>query len=274
MKLKVSQLQAPVIAGVVNQSTVAGAMSEIKNCTFSGASMIDLHLECLSCADEDGLKKIMDSTKLPVLALHYPKALPENEEDNDSFEAARTERMLEAVRAGAAGIDMQGYTFHLPSKSGFWGEDRASFTKGNPKEVVTDERIIAKQCDLIERVHALGGEVLMSCHPDIPMRAEQVVELALFLEARRPDVLKLVTVAKTEEDLYESIRAMMLLKREVKTPVTYHATGQKGALSRIVNPLLGGHIAFCVDRYEERTFVGQPQIGAVREIFDLVKRNV
>ncbi len=270
MKQKITQLKSPAIAGVINQKTVAGAISKIKNCIFAGASMIDLHLECLSYEGEADLKKIMNSSKLPVLALNYSKEIPE---DDELFEVARTESLLEALRSGAAGIDMQGYTFHRPSKSGFYGEDRYSFTKGSPKEVVTDAAVISRQCDLIERVHALDGEVLLSCHPDIPMRAEDVVELALFLEERRPDVLKIVTVAKTEEDLYESIRAMLLLKKEVRTPITYLATGAAGSLSRIVNPLLGAHIAFCVDRYEEQTFVGQPQISAMRDIFDKVERN-
>ena len=35
-----------------------------------------------------------------------------------------TQAMIDAVKAGAAGIDMQGYSFHLPSKSGFYGEDK------------------------------------------------------------------------------------------------------------------------------------------------------
>ena len=42
--------------------------------------------------------------------------------------------------------------------------------------------------------------------------AEQVVELALFLEKRGPDVLKIVTRAENEEQLLESFRAMRLLK--------------------------------------------------------------
>ncbi|MBE6554324.1 MAG: type I 3-dehydroquinate dehydratase [Ruminococcaceae bacterium] len=272
MKQKISELPSPVIAGVVNQRTQAGVISEIKNCIFAGASIIDLHLEWLAHLEEQELKKIMDSSRLPVLALHYPKTI--DEENAEQAEKLRTERLLQAVQAGAAGLDMQGYTFHLPSKSGFYGEDRYSFTKGNPKEVVTDAAVIGKQCDLIERVHAMGKEVLLSCHPGIPMCCDQVVDLALFLEQRHPDIIKIVTVAKTEEDLYESIRTMTVLKKELHTPVTYHATGSAGGLSRIVNPLLGGHIAFCVDRYEEQTFIGQPQIRAMREIVDNVERNL
>ena len=63
---------------------------------------------------------------------------------------------------------------------GFCGEDIYSFTKGNPKEVVTDPEIIEKQCALIDRVHEMGGEVLLSCHPGIQMNTKQVVELALY----------------------------------------------------------------------------------------------
>lgn len=274
MKQKVSELTAPAIAGVVNPKTVREAISQIKNCTFSGADMIDLHLEKLLYSGEDDLCQIIKSTKLPLLALNYSKALPDREEDNDAYEEARVETLLQAVRAGASGIDMQGYTFHLPSKSGFYGDDKYSFTKGAPKEVVTDARIISKQCDLIERVHALDGEVLLSCHPGIQMTCDQVVELALFLEERKPDIIKIVTVAKNEDDVNESIRAMMALKKELKTPVTHLATGSAGLLSRIVNPILGAHIAFCVDQYRDSSFVNQPQIRAMRDIIDNVKRNI
>jgi 3-dehydroquinate dehydratase len=81
-------------------------------------------------------------------------------------------------------------------------------------------------------------------------------------------------VAKNEDDVNESIHAMMALKKELKTPVTHLATGSSGLLSRIVNPILGAHIAFCVDQYRDSSFVNQPQIRAMRDIIDNVKRNV
>ncbi len=154
----------------------------------------------------DALKKIVDSTNLPILALNY----------NNTYEGAnagyteemRVESFLRAVEAGAAGIDMQGYTFHLLSKKGFCGENKYSFTNGNPKEIVTDETVISKQCELIEKVHAMGAEVLLSCHPGIVMNCEQVVELALFLKKRNPDIIKIVTKAENEDDLTESIKTM------------------------------------------------------------------
>ena len=270
MKQKLSQIDAPAVAGVVRAATVRGAIAEIKNCTADGAAMIDLHLSCLGDLDKESLEKIIASSRLPILALNYNNTLLWG--DAGLSEEARVASLLRAVEAGAAGIDMQGYTFHAPSKKSFCGEDTYSFTKGNPKEVVTDGAIIAKQCALIERVHAMGAEVLLSCHPGIVMRSEQIVELALFLEKRSPDIIKIVTKAENEEDLAESIRTMLLLKKEVKPPVAYHANGKAGMLSRIINPLLGGKIAFCVDRYDEGSTMEQIDLRAAAAIVENMRK--
>ncbi|MBE5783803.1 MAG: type I 3-dehydroquinate dehydratase [Clostridiales bacterium] len=264
-----SQLPAPVIAGVVREKNVRSAIAEIRNCLYDGAAMIDLHMSCLENSDEKSLKEIISSSCLPVLALNYnntydwqPAQIPEEE---------RAASLLRAVKAGAAGVDMQGYTFHAPSKTAFYGEDLYSFTKGNPKEVITDEAIIEKQCQLIDQVHSMGAEVLLSCHPGIPMKRDQVVELALFLEKRKPDIIKIVTAATNEEEMLESIQAMIALKKEVRTPVAYHANGNAGSLSRIINPILGGHIAFCVDHYKESSTMGQLDLKAVKSIMEQIE---
>ena len=216
------------------------------------------------------MRKIISSTRLPVLALNYNNTYLW--EKANFSEEERVESMLLAVEAGAAGIDLQGYTYHIPSKTGFCGDDRYSFTKGNPKEIVTDEAIIEKQRMLIEKVHAMGGEVLLSCHPGIPMNCEQVVELAQFLEQRNPDVIKIVTRAETQLDLAESIKTMLVLKETIKTPVTYHAAGKAGMLSRVLNPALGGQIAFCVDRYTESSTMEQLDLETAKQTIENLQR--
>lgn len=270
MKQKLSLIHAPALAGVVREKNAASAIAEIKNCIYDGADMIDLHLSCLDTTQTQDLGRIIASTRLPILALHYNFTYDGGDAGAD--EQARVQCLLRAVEAGAAGIDMQGYTYHLPSKSAFCGEDTYSFTKGNPKEIVTDNAVISKQCELIERVHSAGAEVLLSCHPGIPMTCEQVVELALFLEQRNPDVIKIVTVANNDSDLLESIKTMMTLKKELKTPVSYHASGAAGMLSRILNPILGGQIAFCVDRYNEASVMEQIDLRTAKAIVDGMKR--
>ena len=272
MKQKLSQLTAPALAGVVREKSVLGAIAEIKNCIYDGATMIDLHMSCLEATDVESLKKIITSSKLPLLALNYNSTY--EWADAGFSEEERVACFLRAVEAGVAGIDMQGYTFHLPSKKGFCGEDKYSFTKGNPKEIVTDEAVIAKQCELIDQVHSMGSEVLLSCHPGIPMTSEQVVDLALFLEKRNPDIIKIVTRADSEDDLAESIRTMLLLKKEVKTPISYHANGAAGSLSRIINPLLGGQIAFCVDHYNEGSTLEQIDLRTAAAIVENMKKII
>ena len=267
---RLSELRAPALAGVVKERRIPEAIAAIKNCIYDGADMIDLHLSCLENTETDELKKIITFSKLPVLALNYNTTY---EGENAGYsEDDRADLFLRAVKAGAAGIDMQGYTFHLPSKNEFCGEDKYSFTKGNPKEIITDEEIIAKQCEFIEKVHTMGAEVLLSCHPGIPMTAEQVVDLAHFLEKRNPDIIKIVTKAENEEDLAESIRTMLLLKKEIKTPIAYHANGKAGMLTRIINPLLGGQIAFCVDRYTEASVMEQINLKCANTIVENVKK--
>ena len=270
MNQKLSQIPAPALAGVVKERNVRAAIAEIQNCIYSGATMIDLHMSCLEDSGVDSIKKIVSASRLPILALNYNSRY-----DGTSADLTENERVasfLRAVEAGAAGIDMQGYTFHLPSKKNFCGEDKYSFTKGNPKEIVTDPDIIEKQCELIEKVHAMGAEVLLSCHPGMFMSCEQVVELALFLEKRNPDIIKIVTKAANEDELAECIRTMTVLKKEIKTPISYHSSGRVGMLSRIVNPLLGGQIAFCIDRYCEASTMEQINLRAAAEVLENVRK--
>ena len=269
---KLSTIPAPAVAGVVREATAKAAIAEMKNCCLSGADMIDLHMSCLENYSPKALKSIISATGLPVLALNYNQKADWSQ--LGLTEEERVQTFLDAVAAGAAGIDMQGYTFHTPSKTGFCGEDIYSFTKNNPKEIVTDPEIIEKQCALIRQVHDMGAEVLLSCHPGVAMNTQQVVELALFLEQRNPDIIKIVTHATCEEDLHECIRTMMALKKEVKTPVAYHCNGAAGMASRIINPLLGGQIAFCVDGYNASSTMEQLDLQTVRSMVDGYQKGV
>ncbi len=267
---KLSEITAPALAGVVREKSAKAAIAEIKNCLFDGADMVDLHLSCLENTDLDTLKAIVNSSKLPILALNYNKGY--NWEESGYSEEEREDLFLRAVDAGVAGIDMQGYTFDAKSKTGFYGEDKYSFTKDSPREVVTDETIIAKQCEMIEKVHQKGAEVLLSCHPFVRMNCDQVVDLALFLEQRKPDILKIVTLSESEEDLWECVKTMTVLKKEVKTPISYHVCGKTGVLSRILNPILGGQIAFCVDRYSESSTMEQLDLKTAKTVIDNMKK--
>ena len=267
---KISKIISPAIAGVIREKNERSAIAEIKNCMYDGADMIDVHMSCFDNTDVETLKRIVSSTSLPILALNYN--MDYYWQDMKLTEEERVATFIRAIEAGVAGIDVQGYTFDLNSKNGFCGEDKYSFTKNNPKEIVTDEKVISKQCDLIERAHFNNVEVLLSCHPGIPMNCQQVVDLALFMEKRNPDIIKIVTAATNDDELFESIKTMKVLKQELKLPVSFHTNGSCGALSRIINPALGGHIAFCVDRFNEGSTMEQLDLKTAKIIIDNLKK--
>lgn len=267
MRKSFAAVPAPMLAGVVKERTPREAIARIRNCECHGATGIDLHVSCL--ADEyknvDSIRTIVNACRLPILALHYKLA-----HDGSSFECTEEERtalLMTAIEAGAAAADMQGYTFDLPSKAAFRSEFAHlgySFIKNNPREVVLDEAVIARQMDFIEKIHRAGAEVLLSNHTGVPMTAEELVDLALFVEKRNPDIIKIVTPADTEEQMAEAIRAMVLLKREVKTPVSYHCSGKFGGITRLVNPALGGFMCFCNDTFTANSDMNQPMLEVAK----------
>lgn len=274
MRKSIVSLQKPVYAGVIKERTVKTAVAAIHNCVYKGATGIDLHLSCL---DEEfktieNIRKIVNASKIPVIALNYNLSY-----DNGFYESTEEERtslLLKAAEAGAAAVDIQGYTFDLLSKNGFnlKENNNYSFAKGNPKEIVVDDETISKQIELINKVHGLGAEVILSIHPGIPMAMEQVVDLALFVEKRSPDIIKIVTLAETDEQMIDAFKTMIKLKKEVKTPVSYHCSGSRGALTRIINPILGGSIVFCNERYTLNSDHNQPLLETAKVIIDNLQK--
>ena len=275
MRKSFVKTSTPMLAGVVKEQTPGNAIAAIRNCRYHGATGIDLHLSCL---DEpfrtvDSIRSIVNASALPILALNYNLSY-----DHGIFEATEEERtalLLKAIEAGAAAADIQGYTFDLYAKTNFRAEYASldySFLKCSPKEVVVDDETIGKQVELIEKIHHMGAEVLLSNHTGVAMTTQQVVDLALFLENRKPDIIKIVTPADTEEEMVEAFKTMVALKKEVKTPVSYHCSGSKGALTRIVNPALGGFMCFCNDRYQQNSDPNQPLLETAKSIFDNLKK--
>ena len=65
---------------------------------------------------------------------------------------------------------------------------------------------------------------------------------------------------------------MTLLKKELKTPVSYHASGKAGIITRIINPVLGGQIAFCVDRYTDASVMEQINLKCANTIMENIKK--
>ena len=246
MKKRFSDSAKPLIVGVVKERTPTDALAKIRDYRENGATAIDLHLSCLEKEYKTvtAMKTIADGTDLPILALNYSRRydwteIAENEED-------RLKLLMLGLEAGMSAIDLLGYSFDARAKQKFVGEDVYSFTKNNPLEIITDKKIIAKQKELIDRVHDMGKEVLISTHPDIPMNCDQVIDLVCFLAERNPDVIKLVTRCVTDDDLTEAFYTMRrLAKLDLRQKISFHCCGESGRTTRLINPLLGSYMCFC-----------------------------
>lgn len=246
MNKRFSSSKVPLLAGVVKERTVKTALDKIHYFEENGATAIDLHLSCLD--DEyktvEGIKQIVDGTSLPILALNYSRRYDWTEIDES--EEDRAELLLKAVEAGVDAVDLLGYSFDVASKEKFVGEDKYSFTKNNPLEIVTDEQVVEKQKSFIDRVHGAGKEVLLSTHPNIPMNGEQVIDLVKFLAERNPDIIKIVTRCNTEAELTEAFETMRRLTAlNLPQKISFHCCGEMGRMTRLVNPILGSYMCFC-----------------------------
>lgn len=146
---------------------------------------------------------------------------------------ALTEQMLLAIECGAVLFDMRGDLF-APSEH----------------EITYDTAAIAKQKEVADTVHRLGGEVLISSHVLEYLPADKVLELSLAHSERGADISKIVTDAADELQLAEAFRAELLLNAEVPIKTLFLVNGAKSRLHRVMGPALGSCMYLNVIDYE------------------------
>ena len=66
--------------------------------------------------------------------------------------------------------------------------------------------------------------------------------------------------------------AGVVKEKGTKAAIAYHANGKAGMLTRIINPLLGGQIAFCVDHYTEASVMEQIDLRTAATVVQNVKK--
>ena len=277
MRASFTKAKAPVLASVVKERTVRDAICAIRSSEYAGATAIDLHVSTLDpeFKNTESIKKILDCTKLPVLILNYNHTY-----EIETYDATEEERvgLLEmGAAAGASAVDIQGYTFNLDVKHNFvdtYATDDMLFAAKKPKEVALDPETVQKQIEFIDRMHAQGTEVLLSCHTQVNLNTEEALCLAKLLEKRNPDVIKLVMPCDTDEELIEQFKTMITLKKEISCPVHFHCTGAKGKVTRVVNPLLGAHLAFCIERYGINQSTDQLDLRTYSQAIELLERGL
>lgn len=269
-------LPKPFIVSVVGDKNPDGAIATIKRAEYDGADAYDLHLMNLERKYHNvkDLRSIITTTSKPVLLLYYRWTMKGMLDIPDE---ERVKAQLVGIEAGAAGLDVTADIFDPSPGPDSWTQEAHVYStnrKSKPREISMKPEVIKKQKELINKVHDMGAEVLMSTHTRVPMSCEQVIELAKEIESRGPDAVKIVTVALNEEDLLEAIKTTIELKKIMKVPFQFQCHGEHGKIIRIVGPMLGSMLIFCNQQFNPGGFHYQPLVRSMRKVLQNVDWKV
>ena len=226
MRPSFCSLERPYLAAIVQESTADATISAIINSEHDGAQGFMVALHSLQDAERtpENLRRIFHCSGRPMMPLVYRNSVMTADRFTDD---ARVELMMQALEAGAAACDIMGDLFD-PS----------------PRELTRNPEAIARQKELIDRIHAMGGEALISSHMAEPRKAEEVLEHLQRQQERGADIVKIVVTCDTDEEFAESVRTTLLLKKELKVPFVHLCNGRYARLQRYVAPALGATLTF------------------------------
>ena len=138
----------------------------------------------------------------------------------------------------------------------------------HPDELTDDPAAVKKQMELIDKLHNKGAEVLISSHLYRYAPAERVLDIGLEQQRRGADVVKIVTKAGSDAELLDSLRAITLLKENLKVPFLFLTGGTHGGLVRRIGPNLGCCMYLCVYEHDEYSTKAQPLLAKLKLIRD------
>jgi len=242
-----SQQKLPMLLASLTDPDPAGSISTIRNAIYDGADGFLMHMERLDqqYINAESLRGIFDYTcDKPLYTMNY-RTNPAKSDDQ------LVEELLVSLRAGASMIDLMGDMF-----------DRA------PLELTYDKQAVLRQRRVIDEVHALGGEVLMSSHTFVYMTTGEVLKHTLELQSRGADFIKIAMCVHSEEEALDAMKTTTLVSRELCVPFLHICMGQYGKLHRAIGPLLGSCFGLCVQRYTERGHKEKPLLRAERAVLD------
>ena len=257
---------------MVLENTTEDAVRAIRAAEANGAYGFMVYVSCLREEDRtlEDLQQIMYCTDLPVLAIAYNVSLfgAQSLSFDDMADLLRL-----SVQAGAAAVDLQGFMWSddtrasLTQYRAYWeakGFDM-SFASANPAEVCADPAVLEKQRAFTDEIHAMGAEVLLSVHASVQMNAGQIVALGKFMEAQGIDIAKIVLSGSSKDTVLEHLEACKVLSEELQCKFSVHG---QSTLSRLMCPMFGSYIAFCVDEYTQVQTNIQIELDTMADLFE------
>lgn len=226
------------------------AISRIRNANCLGADAYGLQVESLKPEyhNSDTYKRIFAEMKnRPCYVTNYRHGNNIGKTDEQLAEG-----LLQLAESGATLCDVMGDMFCR-----------------HPEELTDDTLAINQQIELIEQIHSIGAEVLMSSHILKFTPAERVLEVALEHKRRGADIIKIVTGADSMEQQLENLRITDLLKRELGAPFLF-LSGGECSLHRRIGIKLGCCMALCVYEHDALSTAAQPLLSTMKIVRDSI----
>lgn len=246
MKASFIRSDKPLKTAMIQVKTADEAIAAIESGLKQGADAFGWQLECLN-ADQINQKTLENvfsaGCGMPFYVTNYKWASGGDKPEEQYFD-----ELLLALKCGATLIDMPGDSFS-PA----------------PDQLTYDQQAIRKQVEFSQKVHDLGGELLISSHvPDF--RSEDYVLGMAFEQKRRgADIAKIVTFSHDDEQLTDNLKTTVRLRESLGIPFLFLSGGEKCRLHRLAGPLLGACMWLCVAYRALITTPPQPLLSDVNE---------
>lgn len=246
MKASFIRSDKPLKTAMIQVKTADEAIAAIESGLKQGADAFGWQLECLN-ADQINQKTLENvfsaGCGMPFYVTNYKWASGGDKPEEQYFD-----ELLLALKCGATLIDMPGDSFS-PA----------------PDQLTYNEQAIRKQIKFSQKVHDLGGELLISSHvPDF--RSEDYVLGMAFEQKRRgADIAKIVTFSHDGEQLTDNLKTTVRLRETLGIPFLFLSGGEKCRLHRLAGPLLGACMWLCVAYRAPITTPPQPLLSDVNE---------
>ncbi len=244
----------PLITGMVLRDTADEARLLIKNSIADGADAVGIQLEKMRNEErtEEKLRWLFSaSAGRPIYITNYRQNYNENKNDG-----TLAQELISYLSYGATLGDVPGSLF----------DDEAGMFIDN--ELTTKPDAVKRQMELIDRIHALGKEALISSHTSSFLPLDKVLEIALEHQRRGADISKIVTMANCVEEEMENLRITSVLKKELKIPFLFLAQGTHAKIHRMIGPQLGSVMYLAVREHSVTSVATQPTIKSARAVRD------
>lgn len=185
----------------------------------------------------------------PIYITNYDRGFSEGDSDDELVDGLKL-----ALECGADLADIPGDMFH---------KEKYQLTR--------DKIAIEKQMRLIDEIHSMGKQVLMSSHIFEFRSIDDLTEIANEQIKRGADVVKIVAASNTEDELLENLKSESELKRRIKKPFLFLSTGLHCKKHRMLGPYFGSCMWLTVYEYGAIDNKEQPllkSVKAVRDNFD------